>query len=213
MQKVEINGEEVEVYTAAERDADIAAAKAAVEGEYKPKLTAAETESKRLEGLLEVRAGEFGEMRKLSEEQLSKLTAAERINYENVMLLAAEREKNSKADKAAYEATVTATIRGKVGNDPKLFEEARKMYDLIGLEDITPEGVGRRADAAIGALGRIEPDLLAAAGMGGGDFKPPVQGDGGKTSFADSEAGKVMANELGIQTEYTAEQKKVLGIT
>lgn len=202
MQTVEINGEQVEVYTAAEVAERETTIRTTVEGEYKPKLTAAETEKARLEGLLEVRAGEIKGIKKLSDEAVSKLSAAERVIYENGLELAAANEKNTLAAAEAKKQTIATVLRTKVGNDAKLLEEATKMYGLVGLDDATPEQIAVRADAAIGALARTQPDILAAAGFSSvGDFRPPVQQDNGAKSYADSPEGKAAAARLGGITE------------
>lgn len=198
--KVEIDGAQVEVYTAAEVTERETATRTAVEGEYKPKLTAAEAESKRLEGLLEVRAGEFGKVRQLNEDQVAKLTVADRTIYENQQALAAEQKKTADANKLAHESAVTAALRSKTGTDEKLFTEAKKMYEIIGLDDMTPEGISARAAAAVGALGGTQPDLLASAGFVGGGYQPPQKNDGEK-DFSDTERGKAVAAELGITLE------------
>lgn len=211
MQKVEINGEPVDVYTAAERDADIAAAKKEVTDSFNPKLTEAEKEKTRLEELLAIRSGEIKGIRKLSDDAVSKLTAAERVIYENGIEIAEANKRADDSKKAAHESAIISTIRTKVGNDEKLYTEAKKMYDILGLTDNTPDEMNVRVDAAIGALGRTQPDLLAAAGMGGGRFEPPVREAGAK-SYAETEQGKQGAAELGIQLEYTDAQKKALGL-
>lgn len=211
--KVEIDGVETEVYTAAERQADIDAAKAATEGEWKPKMDAVTTDLTEARKALGERTTEFAQFRKLNTEQVAQLAEKDRIIYQNQLSINEEREKFAATAKTAHEAAITSVIKTKVGSDEKLAAEARKMYDLVGLEDLTPEQIAIRADAAIGALARTQPDLLAAAGLGsGGNFEPPRQGDE-TTSFADTPAGKQLANELGIQTEYTPEQKKALGLT
>lgn len=197
---MELNGEEVEVYTAAEVTERETAAKKAVTDEFTPKLTAAEAETKRLEGVLEVRSGEIRGIKKLSDDAVSKLTAAERVIYENGLELAKANEKNAEIAKASHESAVIAAIRTKTGTDQKLFDETKKMYEILGLDDGTPEGINARAAAALGALGGTQPDLLAAAGFVGGNYAPPVQKEGDK-SFADSEAGKAGAAELGLMTE------------
>lgn len=200
VQKVDIDGVETEVYTAAEVEAVRGETRTAVEGEFTPKLTAAETEKARLEGLLQVRAGEFKEVRKLSDEAVAKLTVAERTIYENGLAIAASNQRTEEANANAKKATIESTLRAKVGSDTKLFEEARKMYDLLGLEDLTPEQIAIRADAALGAVARVQPDLLAAAGFAGGSFEPPKQVQTTE-SFADTERGRQGASELGLKVE------------
>ena len=206
--KVEIDGEEKEVFTAEE----VEAAKIAVRGEFEPKLTAAETEKQRLEGLLKERADEFKGFRKLSDEQVAKLDAANRQIYENGLALAEANTRNAEADKRVYDSTVAAAVRAKVGTNAKLFEETMKMYQLVGLDDSTEEGITKRANAAFGALSVDQPDLLASAGFAlGGGYTPPVVEKGNET-FADSDAGRAAATALGLKVSYTDEEKKRLGI-
>lgn len=201
MQKVEIDGVEVEVYTATEHTAAVDAAKAAVQAEYDPKLSAAENEKIRLEGLLEVRAGEIKGIKRLSDEAVAKLSVAERVNYDNTIKIAEQQEKSEKDAAEAKKNTITTVIKAKVGNDVKLLEEATKMYGLVGLDDTTPEQIAIRVDAAIGALARTQPNLLATAGFSSvGDFRPPVQDDTQK-SYADTPEGKEAAKKFGLITE------------
>lgn len=196
--KVEIDGVETEVFT----EADVAAREAAVKSEFEPKLTAAETEKVRLEGLLKDRAEEFKGFRKLSDEQVAKLDVAQRTIYENGLALEAEREKNAGYAKTAKESSIAAAVRAKVGTDAKLFEEAMKMYQLVGIDDNTPEGISARATAAFGALSTSQPDLLASAGFSlGGGFAPPEEKSKGEQTFADTDAGKEFAKSMGMVIE------------
>lgn len=214
MQKVEINGEEIEVYTAAEVDA----AKTAALGEVAPKLTDAQKEIERLNEVLLARSKEFSEanvaFKRLSDEQVVKLDEKDRIIYQNQLSLSQEREKSAVADKKVYEAAVATAIRARVGINEDLFKKVNDMYVLIGLEDGTPEQITARVAAAAGAVGGQTPDLLASVGLGGGAAIPPTgagaQAD--KESFADTDQGKAAANELGLKIEYTEEEKKRLGI-
>lgn len=196
--KVEIDGVETEVFTAA----DVTARETAVRGEFEPKLTAAQQEADRLSGLLKERAEEFKGFRKLSDEQVEKLDIASRTIYENGLALEAEREKNAGYAKAAKESAIDVAIRSKVGTDAKLFEEAKKMYQIVGLEDNTPEGIAARATAAFGALSTSQPDLLASAGFSfGGGFAPPEEKSKGEQTFADTDAGKEFAKKMGMVIE------------
>ena len=175
--KVEINGEQVEVYTAAERQADIDAAKAEVEGQYKPKLTAAETEAQRLSGLLDTRSREFEgartEFKRLTDEQKGKLSATELALYQNQEVLATERESAAKTYKAIHDSAVDVAIRARTGSNEEVFKKVKEMYALINLEDLTPEQIATRVNAAVGAIGTTERDLLAGAGFAGGGFEAP----------------------------------------
>lgn len=191
-------GQELELYTADE----VAAKALEVENTYKPQVTSLTEKLTDAEKRMAERAGEFAQFRKLSDEQIAKLDVAQRTIYENSLLLQAEREKNAGADKQAYESAVGQAIRAKVGNDPKLIEKARAMYDVIGLEDVTPEQIQARAAAAVGALSQTEPDIIASLGVSiNGSFEPPKAKDAGDKSYADSEAGKAAAKALGLTLE------------
>lgn len=201
------DGTEIEVFTAEEVTAREAAVRTAVEGEYKPQLTEAQQKLAEAATAAAKRAAEFGEFRKLSDEQVTKLSDAERIIYENGLLLQAERDKNATATKTARDTAIATAIRARVGTDQKVFDKVREMYNLITLDDATPEGIAARAAAALGALGQTEPDLLASIGLtAGGGYQPPQQQQGDK-SYADSEAGKAGAEALGLMTEAPKEKK------
>jgi hypothetical protein len=77
-----------------------------------------------------------------------------------------------------------------------------EMYDLIGIKAQTPEQIEAKVLMTLGAIGTSTPDLVASVnGFSGGSYAPPVvPGNDGK-SFADSDAGKAGANELGLTLE------------
>lgn len=200
-QKVEINGEEVEVFTTEEVAAQVAAGKAAVEGEYKPKIEGLQTELTGARTALSERAGEFAKFRKLSDEQVSQLAEKDRIIYENGLALHQAHEKNAAADKLTYDNAVSAAIKAKVGSDEALITKVKNMYELVNLQDRTPEEISTRVAAALGAISQTEPDLLATAGFSGGSFEPPKPKGEEKQTFADTDAGKELAGKLGLKTE------------
>lgn len=199
MQKVEINGEQVDVYTAAERQADIDAAKAQVENEWKPKLETAEQERARLDGLLTQRsrelAGQDAKFKRLSDEQVAKLDEKDRIIYQNQVDLATERENVAKTNKTIHDSAVDTAIRARTGSNEEVFNKVKGMYALIQLEDLTPEQIAIRVNAAVGAVGTTERDLLASAGFGGGGFEAPVANDD-KTAITSRQ--QEIAKGLGI---------------
>lgn len=201
--QVEIDGEQVEVYTAEEHNAAVAAAKTAAEGEWKPKvedltgkLTAAEQASAK-------RALEFGQFRKLSEDQVKALSEKDAIIYANQLKFEEIAQADIAAKKTAAENARDAAIRAKIGTDETLFGKVKDMYNLIGIEATTPEQIERKVLATLGAIGTTEPNLVATvAGFSSGSYIPPSANENkDDKSFADTERGKKAAAELGLQIE------------
>ncbi len=206
MIKVEHEGQEIEVYTADEVQAREAAAATAKENEYKPKLEQATGEVSRLNGIINERAEEFRQFRKLSDEDKAKLSAAERTIYENQEALESERQKNVAAEKARIESARDAAIRKRTGNDDKLFDKVKQAYEVINIEATTPEAIEHRTAMAIGAITSVEPDLVGQLGAFGGGSHAPGGDQGGKDGkkdegFGATPAGKAFADDLGLQIE------------
>lgn len=200
--KVEHDGAEIEVYTADEIAAARTEAATAKENEYKPKIAGLEGDLGEARKALNDRAGEFKQFRKLSDEQVAKLTIAEKTIYENGILLQEERDKNAARDKTTLDNLVLTTIKGKVGTDEKVVKKVQDMYSLIGLEANSPQDVEKKVLATLGALGQTEPDFVASInGFNAGSFEPPKAKEEGEKSFADTERGKAGAAELGIVLE------------
>ncbi len=213
-EKMEINGVETEVFTTEEITARVAEAVAKVEGEWKPKVDDLTGKLSEAEKHQAARAIEMGQFRKLSDDQRGKLDEANKVIYDNMVLLNTEREKNAGADKKAYESAVETAIRSIVGKNEVLFQKTKDVYDVIGLEDITPEQIVTKAKMSFGAIGMASPDLLASAGFRtDGAFAPPETKEEKKGNPDVDEARiKQGAAELGVQIELTAEQKKARGI-
>lgn len=195
-------GEEIEVYTADEVQAREAAARTAVEGEYKPKLEDLTGKLTKAEQSAAQRAVEFGQFRKLSEDQVKALSEKDAIIYANQLKFQEMAEADVAAKKLAAETTRDAVIRAKVGTDQKLFDKVKDMYSLIGIEANTTQEIERKVLATLGALGQTEPDLVATiSGFNVGSFEPPKQKTDQDKSFADTDAGKAAAKELGLTLE------------
>lgn len=197
---------EIEVFTTDEVAQREAAVRDTVKGEYEPKLTEAHTKLTEAERRAADRAAEVVQARKtftaLSEEQVTKLDEASRTIYENQKQIAEGRERETAAQKTAHESSVVAAIRSKVGKDDALFTKVKGMYDIVALQDDTAEQIVVRVNAALGALGTVEPDLLASAGFsGGGSFEPPKPQGSGEKTYADTPEGKAAAALLGLKTE------------
>lgn len=200
-QKIEIDGVETELFTADE----LAAKAAEIEGIYKPQVEKLTGDLTAAQKASQERAAEFGQARtkfeELSKEQLSKLSEAELVIYNNTRILAEKDAQIAESNKKVHDSAVDAALKAKVGNDPKLLEKAKAMYSVIGLEDLTPEQISSRAAAAVGALMQSEPDLLASISVSlGGTYAPPVVVKTDE-SFANTEAGKAGAADLGLILE------------
>lgn len=195
-------GEEIEVYTADEVQTRESAAATAKEAEYKPQIEKLNGELTDAQKRAAERAGEFAQFRELSKEQVAKLGEAERTIYENGVALENERKKNSTLETDRITREVNATIAKKVGNDAKVVEKVRSMYEMINLNAVTPEEIEIRVNAAIGAIGTTAPDIAAQInGFSGGSFAPPTVKKEGEQSYADTEQGKAAANALGLVLE------------
>ena len=200
MKIVNDEGTEIEVYTADEVQSQIAA-KEAEFGKTKAQIELERDEARKA---LSERTGEFAQFRKLREEDLAKLNAAERTIYENGLALEEARLARETADKKALDNMVDSTIRAKVGSDEKLFSKMKDMWAVIGIEANTPDAIENKARMVLGAISTTEPDLLAnVSGFSGGSWKPETNNNDNSEnkSFADTDAGKSIAAELGLKLE------------
>lgn len=182
---------EIEVYTATEVQERETAARATVEGEYKPKLEEATTKLTEAQKRASDRAGEFSNLRTLTEEQKAKLSDVERALVE-------ANESRAKESEQRHEAEVNSAIRARIGTNDKAFEKAKEMWGLVSLAEGTPEQIEQKVLAVIGAVGTTQPDLLAGISGLSGSFVPPAPKEDGKT-FAETERGKAIANDLGLK--------------
>lgn len=206
------NDNEIEVYSAEElKAAETAAATAAetrMKGEFEPKVKTLETELGSARTALATRAGEFATFRKLSDEAVAKLDEAQRTIYENGLALQAEREKNTKADKERLDKQVDDAIRAKAGKDEKLYTKMKDMFGIIGIEATTPETIETKLKMVVGAIGMAEPDLIAALGsFSGGSFQPPAKKEEGEPTYADTEKGKNLMDEIGLKIPKKEDKK------
>lgn len=195
-------GEEIEVYTADEVAAARAETETKVKGEYEPKLTEATEKLTDAEKRAAERAGEFAQFRKLSDEAVLKLSVAERTIYENGLALEQERTKRVEAETSARKAQVDSIIKTKAGGNQPLIDKMNEMWPLMNIEALTPEQIEAKATMVLGALSTTVPDLVAQAnGFAGGSYQPPQAAKKEGESYADTEAGKKGAAELGLMVE------------
>lgn len=193
-QKVDIDGEEVEVYTADE----VAAAKAEVEGQFKPQIDELNGKLTEAEKRAAERAGEFKQFRELNEKQVAELSEKDRILYENTKALKAATDEIAAERNKGIKAQVDAAIAAKAGGNEKLANRMKDMWAVIGIDATTPEAIAQKANMVLGALSTTEPDLVASVGTFSGAALPP-NGAGEGKNFADTERGKAGADELGLK--------------
>lgn len=197
--------QEIEVYTAEEVKAQVDAATTAAvqkkDDEFKPIKTGLESELGEAKKALTVRAGEFAQFRKLSDEQVEKLSVAERTIYENGLALQKEREGRETAEKKNIETARDTVISKKANGNDKLIEKMKEWWPLIGIDATTPDQLEAKANIVLGALSTQAPDLLAGVAGFTGTYAPPNANQNADTKFSDTEKGKAGASELGLTLE------------
>ena len=189
-------GEEIEVFTAE----DVAAAKTEIENQYKPQVEQTQKERDEARAALAERTGDFARFRKLNEDQVKQLSEKDRIIYENSLALAKANDDRVEGEKKVLNSNIDTALRAKVGTNDKLFEEAKKMWDIVGITAVTPEEIAAKTNIVLGALSQAQPDLIASSGFAGGSFEPPKVVTTEK-SFADTPEGEAAAKELGLFVE------------
>ncbi len=187
------DGKELEVYTAEEVQAKVE--------EVSKSKEQVETELTEAKKALNERAGQFAQFRKLNDDTVAKLSAAERTIYENGLALEEARVARETSEKKIQESMVDNAIRAKAGSDEKLYTKMKDMWSIIGIEANTQEAIENKTKMVLGAISTTEPDLLASvSGFSGGAWTPePQKTTSDEKSFADTDAGKKIANELGLK--------------
>lgn len=199
--KIEQDGEEVEVYTAAEVQEREAAAAKAKDDEWTPKLADATTKLTDTEKRLQERTGEFNNFRKLNEEQVNKLSEAERVIYENGLRLKEAQDKNELSEKTNRETAVNNVIKSKAGTNTELEAKMKELWPLITVDATTPEQIEAKALMVLGAIQTQAPNLVAAVAGFTGSYAPPQSEEDKNKSFADTDRGRAGAALLGLHTE------------
>ena len=196
-------GEEITVFSAEElksaTETAVQTAMKAKEDEFGKTKVQIEKERDEARKALGERTGEFRQFRELQKETVEKLTATERVLYENQLAQKKADDERKANDLKVRDSLVLSKIKEKVGSDEKVVGKVKDMYSLIGIEANTPEEIEKKVMATIGAIRTTEPDLLAsAAGWSGGSYVPPTKNEENK-SFADTDAGKRGMDELGLK--------------
>jgi len=196
-------GAEIEAFLPDEVTLKVSEAITAKETEFTSTKTKLEEELSGAKKALGERANQFATFRKLNDETVAKLSDAERTNYENTLALNKVNEERLVIDKKNQDSLVEIAIRAKSGTDEKLFAKMNDMWKIIGIDAVTPDQIEQKTKMILGAISTTEPDLLASvSGFSNGSFAPPkVDGGNEEKSFADTDKGKAMANELGLKLE------------
>lgn len=193
-------GEDIEVYTAEEMNAQVDEKLKAKDEEFGVKLTAKEQELADARKALGDRAGEFKQFRKISDEAVQKLGVAERTIYENQLLMQQMKEEGEAKNKQSLDNTIDMAIRAKTGGDEKLYTKIKETYSVINLEANTSEQITNKINMAIGAIGITEPNILAELGsFQGGSFQPKIDDTNKEKTYADTDAGKGLAAQIGLK--------------
>lgn len=195
------DGAQVEVYTADELAAARTEGASAKETELKPKMTELETELTGAKTALAARAGEFAQFRKLSEEQVAAMTEKDRIIYENSLALNKANEDRVAAEESAAKERIINVIKAKAGANEALKTKMEEMWPLIAVEAVTPEQIEAKAQMVLGAISTQTPNLVAGVAGFNGSYSPPGDTGTSDKTFGETEAGKGLAERLGIQLE------------
>lgn len=196
------DGNEIEAFLPEEVNTKVTEAITAKETEFTTKTKGLEEELGKAKTALGERANQFAQFRKLTDEQAAKLSEAERTIYENSLTLNKQQEERLEIEKRNKETLIESIIRSKAGTDEKLFTKMKDMWGVIGIEANTPEQMEQKTKMILGAISTTEPDLLASiADFSSGSYMPPkVAGDkDGEKSFADTDKGKKIAEDLGLK--------------
>lgn len=202
---IELDGAEVEVYTAEEvqasKEAAAQEARTAADAEWTPKLTEATTKLTDTEKRLQERTGEFNNFRKLNEDQVAKLSEAERTIYENGLALQKANDDRVAAETRNQKDAIANVIRSKAGTNAELQKKMEEMWPIIGIEATTSEQLEYKALAVMGAISTTSPNLIAGVAGFTGSYAPPGAGDEEKKGFGETERGQAIADALGLKTK------------
>lgn len=195
------DGAEIEVYTAEEVQAAKTEAATAKDAEYAPRVKTLEDELTGAKTALGARANEFAQVRKLRDEDVAKLSEAERTIYENGLALAKSEEARVAAETTAQKNLVATAIKAKAGTNEKLEAEMTKAWDMVTVVANTLDEVELKAQMVLGMLSVSQPDLVATANGFSGRFMPPTPAQKEGEDFSDTEAGKGLGAALGLTLE------------
>lgn len=189
-------GEDIEVFTAEERDAFVATAVEQKVGETKVEY---ETRLKEREEYHAQQGTNAGALRKMNEEQLKELSAKDRIIYDNQVALEAANTARATAEGKIVTDRLEAQIKLKANGDADVEKKIRDNLQYIAIDPVTPEQVDTKVAMALGVVFQQQPDIMAMAAAHGGTVYPGgVKPEEKKEDFADTERGKAIAAAHGF---------------
>lgn len=177
-------------------------------------LQKAQAEIARLNGIIEQKNQDivgirrkYKPLKEMTDDEKAALTAEDLARKEEQDLLFEDQEKlkAEQADLRAKEVAERKTNLAKkiAGNDPKIMEKVLANFDKIkGAETAyTETELAPFMDLAVNMLGDERPAPVHAAINGSGGVAPLTSGDGKVGDFADTDAGKSLAQALGLPVE------------
>lgn len=201
------DGTEIEVFTAEEVAAKAqeaaTAARTEVEGTYKPQVETLTSKLTEAEKRAAQRAAEFREFRRLSDEQKAELSEKDRIIYENQLRLEEERVAREEEAKTRQEAIVDSALKKTAGSNEQLYTKMKELWPNVNIAASTPEEIELKTRMVLGMISTTQPDLVASINgfSGSGGYTPPSPARREGDSYADTDAGKAAAAELGLVIE------------
>lgn len=181
------DGTEVELFTAEERDAQVAAEKARAEA-------AEDRVGVLTNDLVRMKQGHSSEIKRLSElseEEKGKLSTEQQQTMQRLEAVEDARKKDLDAAKERLFASVA-------GNNPDILAKLREKYALVQMPETTVEEVSARLNSvsswAFAELG-VTSHRPVSAGLPGMGGSPTIKTEEGK-SFADTEKGTEIAKQM-----------------
>lgn len=192
-------GEDVEVFTAEERDTY---ANTIVEQKVGETKTEYEKRIADREEYYKQQGNNAGQLRRLNEEALTKLSDTERALYDNQIKLEEEQRARTEMENQIIARQIDDEVKKKANGDASVEKKIRDNLQLVNIDARTPEQVVAKVNFAFGAVIQQSPDLLAMAASSGGGGSPFPSGNQPpapeKKNYADTPEGKAVADQFGF---------------
>ena len=187
-------GEEIEVFTAAERDAH---ANTLIEAKVGETTKEFEARIKEEDEAYALQRDRVGGLIQLTETQKAKLTDNEKVIYANQERVEADRVKVETDTKTHWDNEVEKEIKAKANGNADLEAKMRANLAFINIDARSAEQVAAKVALARGGVFEQNPDLLAVAGGFSGTVYPGGQKPTEKKeSFADTPKAQQIAGQF-----------------